>query len=143
MDEAQPFPFLTLALFEFVLSISLAIPNFHYRGLFIVLLLLGLYIRMILSSTGSPKTDWSLALSITPQLGKALDMLILTDAEATLRKEGDSTVHPNELPLWKKMCWSFEIINTPRGVGWNWEIPYICYSGCASRKYHECHPKHK
>ena len=143
MDEAQPFPFLTLALFELVLSISLPIPKFRFRGLFLVMLLFSLYIRIILSSTRSSKSDWSLALSITPQLGKAIDMLILTNAESMLRKKGDSTVHPNEFPLWKKMCWSFENLNTPRGVGWNWETPYICYSGCASRKYHECYPKHK
>lgn len=137
-SEAYPLSFLALALFETILSVSLAIPPFRLRGFVLLSLLSGLYYHIIQSTAGDPRTDWLLALSITPQLGKALDVLLLVDAEETLRKSGDLEIHPNRLPFWKKLCWSVEVIHTPRGVGWNWETPYICYSGCGTRKYFNC-----
>lgn len=134
-SEAEPLSFLALALFETILSVSLAIPPLRLRGFFLLSLLSGLCYHILQSTTGDPRTDWLLALSITPQMGKALDVLWLVDAEKTLRKHGDLEVHPNRLPFWQKLCWSVEVIHTPRGVGWNWETPYICYSDCGTRRY--------
>ena len=137
-SETHSLSLLAVALFEVILSISLAFPPVRHRGTILSFLLFGLYCYIVQSTTGYPKTDWALALSITPQLGKAFDLLLLVDAEKTLTRNCDSKVHPDRVPFWKKLCWSIEIVHTPRGVGWNWETPYICYSGCETRRYCDC-----
>lgn len=98
-SEAYPLSFLPLALFETILSVSLAIPPFRLRGFVLLLLLSGLFYYISQSTTGDLRTDWLLALSITPQLGKVLDMLLLVNAEKILRKSGDLETHLNHLPF--------------------------------------------
>ena len=137
-DETRPLSLVALALFEIILSICLAIPPICHRGLFLFSSLLGLYCHIITSTTGHPRTDWALALSITPQLGKAFDLLLLVDAEKSLRRCCNLANDPSQLSIFGKLCWSFEVVHTPRGVGWNWETPFICYNGSRTRRYRDC-----
>ncbi len=134
-NEAQPFSLSTLILFEVLLFVPLLFRPSRYRGLVFFPLLFALYYRIINSTTGSAPSDWSLALAITPQLFKVLDVLVLTNAEKELRRVDALEKNPEAFGAWRKLCWAVELINTPRGVGWNWEVPYICYVGTASRGY--------
>ena len=130
----RPLSLPILALFETVLSISLAVPPIRYRGCLIFSFLLGLYVYIVRSSTGNQSADWALGLSLTPQLGKAFYLLLLVEAEKSLRRNDELRLDPSRFPLRRKLCWSLELVHTPRGVGWNWETPYICYSGTSNRR---------
>ena len=132
-SEAPPLSLPMLALFEVVLSVSLFVPPIRYRGCLLFSLLLGLYVCIVGSSTGNQSTDWALGLSTTTQMGKAFYLLLLVDAEKELRRKHERRLDPTQFPFWRRLCWSFELVHTPRGVGWNWETPYICYSATASR----------
>ena len=134
MDSGPPpLSLPVLALFEVVLSLSLVVPPIRYRGCILFSLLLGLYVHIVRSSTGNQGGDWALGLSITPQLGKAFHLLLLVDAEKELRRKQELKLDPNHFSFLRRLYWALELVHTPRGVGWNWETPYISYSGTASR----------
>ncbi|KAI9879021.1 MAG: hypothetical protein M1830_009820 [Pleopsidium flavum] len=130
----RPLSIPVLLLFEALLFIPLLFSPFTLRGHLFFPVLLALYIHLVTSTTGSPATDWSLVLAITPQLFKASDVLLLTDAERDLRWTGHEDENPADYNFRKKLAWAIELVNTPRGVGWNWEVPYICYVGTSSRR---------
>lgn len=134
-DERQPFPVAAFVAFELLLSIPLALPLGQPPRLGFFLMLSLLYFNIITSTTGTPSGDWSLGLAITPQLLKALDMFVLNRAEAVFRRNDALDADPAALSFWKKLGWASELIHTPRGVGWNWEIPYVCYVDTESRRF--------
>lgn len=127
-------PILHLIVFEVLLFFPLCIRPFHGRALVFFPLLCAVYGWIITSSLGNPSSDWSIGLAITPQLLKALDVWVLTNAEIELRRVDSVNDNPVDFGFGKKIGWAIELISTPRGVGWNWEIPYICYTGTASRR---------
>jgi hypothetical protein len=135
LEQRRHFSLSAFISFEILLSLPLALPlGQHARfGFFLVLGLL--YLNLITSTTGTPSGDWALGLAITPQLVKALDMFILHRAEAVFRRNEALHVDPATLPFYKKLAWASELIHTPRGVNWNWEIPFICYVGTESRRF--------
>ena len=135
LERRRPFSLLVFVSFEILLSLPLALTlGQHARfGFFLVLCLL--YVSLITSTTGTPSGDWSLSLAITAQLLKALDMFVLHRAEATFRRNDALHIDPATLSFGKKLAWASELIHTPRGVNWNWEIPYICYVGTESRRF--------
>jgi hypothetical protein len=133
--ERQPFPLAAFVAFELLLSIPLALSLSQLTRLGFFLVLSLLYFNIITSTTGTPSGDWSLGLAITPQLLKALDMFVLNRAEAEFRRNDALNADPAALSFWKKLGWASELIHTPRGVGWNWEIPYVCYVDTESRRF--------
>lgn len=133
--NSHPFHLSTFILFEILLFLPLLFRPFPLRGFLVFPVLFALYCRIVTSTTGNAASDWSLALAITPQLLKALDVLLLTNAERSLRRLDALEENPEAFGTLRKSCWAFELMTTPRGVGWNWEIPYICYAGTESRGY--------
>ena len=129
----HPFPLPIFIAFETLLFLPLLLRPFPLRGYLVFPVLLALYCRIVTSTTGDAASDWSLALAITPQLLKALDVLLLTDAERSLRRLDELEEDPESFGPLKKLCWAFELMATPRGIGWNWEVPYVCYAGTESR----------
>lgn len=135
---SNPSPILHIIIFEVLLFFPLCIPPFSGRALVFFPLLCAVYCCIITSSLGNPSSDWSLALAITPQLLKALDVWVLTNAEIELRRVDSVNDNSIDFGFGKKIWWAIELISIPRGVGWNWEMPYICYTGTASRR--DAHP---
>jgi len=125
-------------MFEVLLSLPLALTLGRHARLGFFLVLCVLYWNIITSTTGTPVGDWSVGLSITPQLLKALDMFLLHQAETDFRRN-DILVDPATMTFGRKLAWATELIHTPRGVNWNWEIPYICYVGTESRRFVQLH----
>lgn len=124
-----------LVIFEVLLFFPLCLRPFYCRALvFFPVLCAAYYLVITSSSLGSAPADWSLALAITPQLLKALDIWVLTNAEKELRRVDSLSEDPVTFGTWKKVYWAIELISTPRGVGWNWEVPYVCYTGTSSRR---------
>lgn len=130
----QPLSFLDLFAFQVLLFFPLCLRPFHGRALVFFPPLCAVYYRLITASLGDTPLDWSLALALTPQLIKALDIWVLTDAEGELRRVNALREDPATFDIWKKTAWAFELVSTPRGVGWNWEVPYVCYAGTTSRR---------
>lgn len=133
--ERQPFPLAVFVAFEFLLSIPLALPLGQPARLGFFLVLCLLYFNIITSTTGTPSGDWSLGLAITPQLLKALDTYVFNRAEEVFRRNDALDADPAAFSFWKKLGWATELIHTPRGVGWNWEIPYVSYVDSESRRF--------
>lgn len=132
--EFQPVSLVQLVIFQVLLFLPLCLRPFHGRALVFFPLLCTVYYRLATSSLGSAPLDWSLTLAITAQLLKALDVWVLTNAESDLRRTHSVSEDPVNFTIWNKVCWAVELISTPRGVGWNWEVPYVCYTGTTSRR---------
>lgn len=133
--NSHPSPIPIFFLFEILLFLPLIFRRFPLRGFLVFPVLLALYCRIIASTTGNAASDWSLALAVTPQLLQALDVLLLTNAERSLRRLDALEENPEAFGIFRKSCWALGLMTTPRGVGWNWEVPYICYAGTGSRGY--------
>ncbi|KAK8104723.1 uncharacterized protein PG998_011756 [Apiospora kogelbergensis] len=129
-----------LLLFQVILTVTPILPHGQHNSFWLAsfVILASLYLRILQSSAGSPSADWGLALAITPQLGKAFDFFVLHPTETRQLREHKShqdQARSNGVASWaKKFLLSMEMIHTPRGVGWNWEIPYVCYIGTESKK---------
>lgn len=94
------------------------------------------YILIITTTTGNASLDWGLGLAITPQLLKGLELfLICTPAEVHYVRDPSHTPKQQSLTLKQKLEWVLELVYAPRGIGWNWEVPYICYAATGTRKY--------
>ena len=130
----QPLSLFDVFAFQVLLFFPLCLRPFHGRALVFFPLLCAIYHRLVTSSLGDAPLDWSLALALTPQLIKALDVWVLTDAERELRRVDALHEDPVKFDIWKKIAWAVELVSTPRGVGWNWEVPYVCYAGTTSRR---------
>lgn len=131
--ETSSSPVSAFILFEVFLVVPLLFNPVRFRGFVSFSILLALFYQIIMSTTGSHITDWSIGLTITPHLLKALDVLLMTDAERSLRRNEALEDDPAAFGLFTKTCWAFELIHNSRGVGWNWEVPYVCYTGTESR----------
>ncbi|KAK8131990.1 hypothetical protein PG999_000163 [Apiospora kogelbergensis] len=129
-----------LLLFQVILTVTPILPHGQHNSFWLAsfVILASLYLRILQSSAGSPSADWGLALAITPQLGKAFDFFVLHPTETRQLREHKShqdQARSNGVASWaKKFLLSMEMIHTPRGVGWNWEIPYVCYVGTESKR---------
>lgn len=139
-QNPHPFSLPLFILFETLLVLPLLFRPFPLRGFLVFPVLFALYCRITTSSTYHAASDWSLALAITPQVLRALDVLLLTDAERSLRRLDELEEDPAAFGTWRKFCWAVELMITPRGIGWNWEVPYICYAGTGSRGYRSSAP---
>lgn len=134
MDQRQPLPIWAFLSFEILLSLPLTLNQGQRTRFAIFLVLCLLYHTIITATTGTPSGDWSLGLAITPQLLKALDVFVLNRAEDCFRRRDALHTDPASLGFFKKLVWATELMHTPRGVNWNWEVPYICYIGTQSRR---------
>ena len=133
----HPFSLQIFILYEIFLFLPLTLPPFPYRGHIFFPILLLLFLRLITSTTQTPAYNWCIGLAVPTQLLKAFDILILTNAEKDCQRNKDHGEDPETFGMFRKLGWSFELVSTPRGVGWNWEVPYICYAGTETRRYEE------
>lgn len=134
-SHIRPLSPVEIIAFELLLFLPLLLPPSLARRILVFPVLGVLFYRVVTSTTLSPALDWSIPLALTPQLLKAFDVYVLNNAEADFRRTGpENHMDPRQFGLRKKLIWAFELINTPRGVGWNWEVPYVCYVGTESRR---------
>ncbi|KAI9836331.1 MAG: hypothetical protein M1837_003398 [Sclerophora amabilis] len=130
----KSFSMFDLVAFEVIFLTPLILPPFPFRGVIFFSLLTVCYAGIVRSTTGEPLFDWCLGLSTTTQMFKSSDLLILSDPERDFWQNGKQSGDALQLGPWEKTKWAAELAYSPRGVGWNWEIPYISYSGTKSRR---------
>lgn len=131
------FPWPAYISFQILFSVSLALPKHLGRSTYFMILC-GLYVYLVRHTTHSPLCDFSLGLQMTVQLGRAIDFLLLTDPDQAFFKidhGGGTSTHSDSPTLSQRVLRSFDLMHSPRGIGWNWEVPHVSYAGCHSKRY--------
>ncbi|KAF2014335.1 hypothetical protein BU24DRAFT_492988 [Aaosphaeria arxii CBS 175.79] len=125
--------------FQLTLTLPLLLlPENRPVRMVVIVLLVFQYVNLVNTSSGDAAMNWGLGLAITPQLLKGFEIYI-THTPASehfhrirLRDEPvDGSNGSNGLS--ERLLWALELVYTPRGIGWNWEIPYVCYIGTESK----------
>ena len=107
--ETSSSPVSAFILLEVLLFLPLIFNPVRCRNIISLSILLALFYQIIMSTTGRQITDWSIGLIITPHLLKALDLLLLTGAERSLRRNEALNDDPAAFGLFKKTICTFEL----------------------------------
>lgn len=128
MVEARPelplIPYLVLPDIFLCILIAVQAPP--------VLRLLGFVLHTYVSAhglrftTGDPLQDYGIGSAFSGQFFTALHLLWLTRPVNEFRHENDRVGRStSELPLWKRVWWTFSVNHSPRGVGWSYQVSNV------------------
>lgn len=78
-------------------------------------------VKALSYTTGDGLQDSIIGSTIFTQLFTATHLLLLTDPLREIRHKHD-VVPPSQLPLLKRLLWSFCVNHSPRGIGWNYQV---------------------
>ncbi|KIK56842.1 hypothetical protein GYMLUDRAFT_229841 [Collybiopsis luxurians FD-317 M1] len=87
-----------------------------------------------LKSEGDPNIDSLLGSAVGGSLFNALHILLLVNPMKQYRHKSDDGMNgPMELPWWKRIYWAGCATFSMRGIGWNFQVPYITIQRHKSR----------
>ena len=130
MVEARPelplIPYLVLPDIFLCILIAVQAPP--------VLRLLGFVLHTYVSAhglrftTGDRLQDYGIGSAFSGQFFTALHLLWLTRPVNEFRHENDRVGRStSELPLWKRVWWTFSVNHSPRGVGWSYQVRHTFF----------------
>ncbi|KAG5714972.1 hypothetical protein E4T56_gene5371 [Termitomyces sp. T112] len=124
-ETRPPFPFVTFLLVPDILlalALALDLPK-RTRVAFFVVFALVCY-QGLQYTTGDKMQDYSMGSTIGGQFFTALHLLLLAEPIRHYRHFSDHD-DPSTRSLFKKVYWTACIIHSPRGIGWNYQTPYV------------------
>jgi len=128
-------PILFISL-QLTLSLPHLLPPHPYIRYTAFVCLIVQYVVLVGTNSGNSTLEWGIGLATTPQLLKGLVLFIIhAPATAFHRRHCNDIRVRKRVALWDRLQWIFELVYAPRGIGWNWEIPYIYYGGADSKTY--------
>ncbi|KAJ4481970.1 membrane bound O-acyl transferase family-domain-containing protein [Lentinula aciculospora] len=97
--------------------------KFRFRVLFYALFSY-ICISGILLTTGDKMQDYSIGSTLGGQFFTATHLLLFSEPLAQYRHQEDK-YEPKKWSLWRRMLWSWCIVHSPRGIGWNYQVSNI------------------
>lgn len=110
--------------------LTLLLPQGHFRNAIAIPVLLWIPYNLRRYTTGKPVEDYLSAVQVSVALIRYLDFCTFKIPEQSLRRVGadGSTETPQEIQnmtLWQKLRWNFDLFTTLRGIGWNWRVKNV------------------
>lgn len=121
-----------LITYEALIVLGFALKPSQYRPLTVVPIALVIYYILSLSKsfsiTAVPPLDFTFGVAIFAQAFIAFDGIVFTDVQNTLCRVGEKPGQITSAPLAKRLVWGFDLLLSPRGVGWTHELPGLTKS---------------
>ncbi|KAJ3785259.1 membrane bound O-acyl transferase family-domain-containing protein [Lentinula aff. detonsa] len=112
-------PYLILP--DLLLAIVLAFGlNFRFRLLFYALFSY-VCISGLLLTTGDRMQDYSIGSTLGGQFFTATHLLLFSEPLAQYRHREDKD-EPRKRSFWRRALWTWCIVHSPRGIGWNYQV---------------------
>ena len=125
-ESKPPLPtFRYIAVYNLVLAIAIALrPRPTWR--FLVFLAIFYHnLTVVTLTTGDVDRDVGLSVSLACDIATSFHLLFLSDPAIDFRHTKDS-VHPRDLPFFRRVYWAICLQNAKRGIGWNYKVLILC-----------------
>ncbi|KAF5359451.1 hypothetical protein D9756_002935 [Leucocoprinus leucothites] len=120
----SPFPIPLFILLESLILLGYALRPSWYRPLLFIPIPFIVY-HLVFHTTTGTIADVGLGSTLVIHFFFAFDRLVLTDIQKTFHRIGEKPGEITSASFLDRLAWSLHLHCSPRGVGWNFEVPHI------------------